>query len=56
MNGTGKVASQWVKVLETTTRQTGLESLTLLPLRAFTSTLNLLRRKRACIPLVTKSG
>jgi hypothetical protein len=47
MNGTGKVASQWVKVLENITRQTGLESLTLLPWRAFTSTLSLLRRKRA---------
>jgi hypothetical protein len=47
MNGTGKIASQWVKVLENITRQTGLESLTLLPWRAFTSTLSLLRRKRA---------
>ena len=50
MNGTGKVASQWVKVLEDATRRSGLESVTLLPWREFASTLKLLRRKRAWCP------
>lgn len=47
INGTGKVASQWVQVLENATLQSGLRRLTLVEWRDFLSTLNLLRRKRA---------